>query len=401
MIRLSNRFLAISIVISSFCLSAFGAKIETIRLTGTLKEKAEMTIGFDGRKEVISALPYQFKIPKDELPVTLTFRSPNYAYYDITIPKKAGDSGHVYLMKIDENATSLMLKSDDSGNKRSKSRKQDYKDDDVAEIEGIDTNYGVNAAPVTGEKKENTVAVIISNEDYEMVDKVPLATNDGLAFREYCVKTLGLPMQNIKYYPNASLGKMKKAVNDIKSLAEAYKGGLSLLIYYSGHGIPDNDSKDAFLLPIDADGSDMSVCISMRKLYEELGNMNVEQCVVFLDACFSGAKRDGEMIVSARGVAIKPRETQVSGKTIVFSATSDAEAAYAYTDQEHGLFSYYLLKKLQETKGKVKLGELADYLKKEVPIQSLKINSKKQTPTVAVSPGIEDTWRKLKIVGED
>ena len=401
MIRLSNRFLAISIIISSFCLSAFGAKIETIRLTGTLKEKAEMTIGFDGRKEVISALPYQFKIPKDELPVTLTFRSPNYAYYDITIPKKAGDSGHVYLMKIDENATSLMLKSDDSGNKRSKSRKQDYEDDDVAEIEGIDTNYGVNAAPVTGEKKENTLAVIISNEDYEMVDKVPLATNDGLAFREYCVKTLGLPMQNIKYYPNASLGKMKKAVNDIKSLAEAYKGGLSLLIYYSGHGIPDNDSKDAFLLPIDADGSDMSVCISMRKLYEELGNMNVEQCVVFLDACFSGAKRDGEMIVSARGVAIKPRETQVSGKTIVFSATSDAEAAYAYTDQEHGLFSYYLLKKLQETKGKVKLGELADYLKKEVPIQSLKINSKKQTPTVAVSPGIEDTWRKLKIVGED
>ena len=401
MIRLSNRFLAISIIISSFCLSAFGAKIETIRLTGTLKEKAEMTIGFDGRKEVISALPYQFKIPKDELPVTLTFRSPNYAYYDITIPKKAGDSGHVYLMKIDENATSLMFKSDDSGNKRSKSRKQDYEDDDVAEIEGIDTNYGVNAAPVTGEKKENTVAVIISNEDYEMVDKVPLATNDGLAFREYCVKTLGLPMQNIKYYPNASLGKMKKAVNDIKSLAEAYKGGLSLLIYYSGHGIPDNDSKDAFLLPIDADGSDMSVCISMRKLYEELGNMNVEQCVVFLDACFSGAKRDGEMIVSARGVAIKPRETQVSGKTVVFSATSDAEAAYAYTDQEHGLFSYYLLKKLQETKGKVKLGELADYLKKEVPIQSLKINSKKQTPTVAVSPGIEDTWQKLKIVGED
>ena len=56
---------------------------------------------------------------------------------------------------------------------------------------------------------------------------------------------------------------------------------------------------------------------------------------------------------------------------------------------------------LKETKGKVKLGELADYLKKEVPIQSLKINSKKQTPTVAVSPGIEDTWRKLKIVGED
>lgn len=398
--RLSNRFLAISILLSSFCISVFGAKIETIRLTGTLKEKAEMTIGFNGRKEVISALPYQFKIPKDELPVTLTFRSPNYVYYDITIPKKAGDSGHVYLMKVDENATSLMLTSEDSGNRRNKSKKQDDNDDN-AEVEGIDTNYGVNAAPVTGEKKENTVAVIISNEDYEMVDKVPLAINDGLAFREYCVKTLGLPMQNIKYYPNASLGKMRKAVNDIKSLAEAYKGELSLLIYYSGHGIPDNDSKDAFLLPVDADGSDMSVCMSMRKLYEDLGNMNVEQCVVFLDACFSGAKRDGEMIVSARGVAIKPRETQVSGKTVVFSATSDAEAAYAYPDQEHGLFSYYLLKKLQETKGKVKLGELADYLKKVVPIQSLKINNKKQTPTVAVSPGIEDTWQKLKIVGED
>ena len=356
-----------------------------------------MTIGFNGRKEVISALPYQFKIPKDELPVTLTFRSPNYVYYDITIPKKAGDSGHVYLMKVDENATSLMLTSEDSGNRRNKSKKQDDNDDN-AEVEGIDTNYGVNAAPVTGEKKENTVAVIISNEDYEMVDKVPLAINDGLAFREYCVKTLGLPMQNIKYYPNASLGKMRKAVNDIKSLAEAYKGELSLLIYYSGHGIPDNDSKDAFLLPVDADGSDMSVCMSMRKLYEDLGNMNVEQCVVFLDACFSGIDRDNRSVNEGeRGVEIAAEEgTLTSGNVIVFSAAQGNETAQGYQEQGHGLFTYYLLKSLQYTSGYVTFGELSDILRANVSKRALELKQRKpQTPSTSASPSVSEIWRSL------
>ena len=154
-------------------------------------------------------------------------------------------------------------------------------------------------------------------------------------------------------------------------------------------------------MPTDADGTDPSVCYSLKNLYQEIDDMKLNQAVVFLDACFSGANRDGGMIVAARGVAIKPKEAKPpsSGNPVVFSATSDEETAFPYKAQKHGLFTYFLLKCLQEEKGKVKLGELADYLKKNVSQQSVLINGKKQTPTVIVPQAMAD-WRDAKITDQ-
>ena len=50
------------------------------------------------------------------------------------------------------------------------------------------------------------------------------------------------------------------------------------------------------------------------------------------------------------------------------------ETAYLYKEQRHGMFTYYLLKKLQETKGEATLGEISDYVTSEVRKQSIVIN---------------------------
>lgn len=82
--------------------------------------------------------------------------------------------------------------------------------------------------------------------------------------------------------------------------------------------------------------------------------MKLNQAVVFLDACFSGANRDGGMIVAARGVAIKPKEAKPasSGNTVVFSATSDEETAFPYKAQKHGLFTYFSLNVCKKRKAR-------------------------------------------------
>ena len=123
----------------------------------------------------------------------------------------------------------------------------------------------------------------------------------------------------------------------------------------------------------------------------------INLCVVFLDACFSGAKRDGDMIVAGRSMALVPRKSTPVGKTVVFSASSGEQAAYSYRNENHGLFTYFLLSKLQETKGKIKLGELAEYLTKEVEFESRKINNIVQTPSVLVSPELQGSWQKMKL----
>jgi len=191
---------------------------------------------------------------------------------------------------------------------------------------------------------------------------------------------------------------MIRAIQDITNIASAYND-IRVIFYYAGHGIPNESSRDAFLLPIDADGSQTEACYPLKKLYSELSGLGAKQVVVFLDACFSGATGEGgTLMASARGVALVARQERPTGNLIVFSAASDDQTAFPYKDQGHGLFTYYLLKKLQETKGNTTYGELSDYIKKNVQKDAFLINEQPQTPVVATSPEIADTWKNIALI---
>ena len=116
---------------------------------------------------------------------------------------------------------------------------------------------------------------------------------------------------------------------------------------------------------------------------------------MLLDACFSGANRDGEMLASARGVAIKAKQNVPQGNLVVLSAAQGDETAYPYKEKGHGMFTYFLLKKLKDTKGDVAFGELADYVTSEVMKQSVVVNGKIQTPLVSPSNEVKD-WKEWK-----
>jgi uncharacterized caspase-like protein len=178
---------------------------------------------------------------------------------------------------------------------------------------------------------------------------------------------------------------------------EAYQGTASVIFYYAGHGIPDESSRAAYLLPVDGYGNDVSTGYSLEEVYAELGLNPAKSVVVLLDACFSGASRDGAMLASARGVAIKAKQNAPKGNMVVMSAAQGDETAYPYKEKEHGMFTYYLLKKLQESQGDVTFGELADYVTSEVKKQSIIINGKMQTPVVSASAALSDSWKTMKL----
>ena len=247
--------------------------------------------------------------------------------------------------------------------------------------------------PETKAKNDNTFAFIIANEKYDVVSKVDYANNDGKIFAEYCKKTLGLPTDNVKLNENATYGKMLQTIRLIKKTAE-YNANANIILYYAGHGIPNDETKDAFLLPIDADGKQTEGCYSLNRLFKELGELKARQVVVFLDACFSGAKRDGGMLASVRGVAIKSKAVEATGNMVVFSAADGEQTALPWQERGHGLFTYFLLKKLQESKGKVKLKELGDYLKENVSKIAINKKQKEQTPTIRASVSLGNSWEE-------
>lgn len=247
--------------------------------------------------------------------------------------------------------------------------------------------------PTTDIVASNTFAVIIANERYQRVSHVPFASNDGLMFKEYCNKTLGIPEMNIRYVNDATLVNMWEQVDWLADIARAYNGEAKLIFYYAGHGVPDESTRDAYLLPVDGNGANASTGYKLGTLYSRLSEYPTESTVVLLDACFSGAERNGNMMMAARGVAIKPREEAPRGNMVVFSAAQGDETAYPYSEKGHGLFTYFLLKKLQETGGQVTFGELATFLSENVNRHSIIVNSKSQTPAVISSGEFLSTWQ--------
>lgn len=251
--------------------------------------------------------------------------------------------------------------------------------------------------PVVSSSNNNLFAFVIANENYPDAP-VPFALNDGRIFKKYCQKTFGIPDRNIHMFEDATYGNMIAAIKQLKEIANAYEGEAGVILYYAGHGVPDEKRNSAYLLPVDGNPSDIvSTGYSLECFYSELSKMKFKNIIIFLDACFSGAKREDEMLLSGRGVAIKVKEEAPKGNMIVFSAAAGDETAHQLEEKGHGLFTYFLLKKLQETKGQVLLGELADYVTKQVRRQSVVINNKKQTPTVIPSAVLVDKWRVMPL----
>ena len=251
--------------------------------------------------------------------------------------------------------------------------------------------------PTSAKQQSQTFVVIIANEHYMTVDGVPYAGNDGAMFEAYCRETLGIPQKNIRIAKDATLNGMKFQIDWLRQVVEAYNGEAAAIFYYAGHGIPDEQSHNGYLLPTDGYPSNMSSAYSLADLYDLLGSLPARSVTLFLDACFSGAKRDGHILASARGVAIKAKPSTPHGKMIVFSAAQGDETAYPYHEQQHGMFTYYLLKKLKDTKGEVSLGELSDYITQRVKQQSIVENNKMQTPAVKASAALADSWRAMKL----
>ena len=253
------------------------------------------------------------------------------------------------------------------------------------------------AIPVTNNSQPNTFAVIIANENYQNEKRVDFAYNDGQIFRDYCTKALGIPSENVHFRANATLNDIRFEVNWVKQIASTFKGDAKFIIYYAGHGMPDDASRQAYLLPIDGFSSDLASGYKLSDLYDVLSKVPSQNIMMFIDACFSGSARNGETLASARGIAIKPAVSEPKGNLVVFSAATDKETAYPYKEKYHGLFTYYLLKHIKEADGVVNLGNLTDYVTNEVSKKSIVVNRKSQTPTVCASIVLKDTWKNIRV----
>lgn len=263
--------------------------------------------------------------------------------------------------------------------------------------EELPVDVDMNIPVVVSDKNRDTYCVIIANENYEDVPKVDYALRDGKVFKEYCVKTFGIPEKQIRMFSDASYTDIKRALNWMETMANVTEGRGKIVFYYAGHGMPDEKDKAAYLIPTDGFPKDVTTCFKLSELYGRLAKMPAQNITVLLDACFSGVKRgSGQALVAARGVAIKPKNEVLGGNMVVFTAASGDETALSYQEKRHGMFTYFLLDQLKKTRGKVNFGDLFRNLSFEVKKNSMLENDKLQTPSVHVSDRLRGKWEKLQ-----
>jgi hypothetical protein len=254
--------------------------------------------------------------------------------------------------------------------------------------------------PICRTKHPYRYALIIGNEDYAKFQRgldtetnVAFARNDAEIFKEYAIKTLGVDEINAHLLKDATTGEIFQKIDLISKLASKTGEQAEIIFFYAGHGLPDEVTRTPYLIPVDVSGTNLSAAIKLEDIYKKFANSGAGKVTVFLDACFSGGGRDAGLL-AARSVKVKPKENLITGNIAVFSASTGEQSALPYEQEQHGMFTYYLLKKLQETKGLITYGELADYIQQNVSIESLRVNQKEQDPTVNVSPDIENLWRE-------
>lgn len=241
-------------------------------------------------------------------------------------------------------------------------------------------------------------ALIIGNEDYSSFQRdlnsevnVEFAERDARIFKEYAVNVFGVPEDNIIFMINARSIEMDRAISKINLLSKNTQGKAELIFYYAGHGFPDEITKEPYIIPVDVSAKDLKYAFKLSEIYKELTEFPNQRVTVFLDACFSGGARN-QGLLTARGVKVKPKDNMLTGNIVVYTATSEDQSALPYQDKKHGLFTYFLLKKLKESQGNITYKELSDYLKEQVSVKSILVNEKEQQSQTYNSPVIQNSW---------
>jgi hypothetical protein len=242
----------------------------------------------------------------------------------------------------------------------------------------------------------DAVAVIFGIEEYRSAPPATFANRDATIFYDYAKTVFGIPERNIHLATNelATKGTFDKVFGEDGWISRRVTPNeTEVFLFYSGHGAPSTD-KSPYLIPQDADPNYAKTTgVALNELYESLNKLKAKHVTIFIDACFSGAGRPIErdqkpmLLADARPIFVTVEGPLAYGNMTVMTASTGAQISSGYRDQKHGLFTFYLLMGLHgeadlNSDKAVTVGELKNYLEKNIPDKALELYDREQTPVV-------------------
>lgn len=198
------------------------------------------------------------------------------------------------------------------------------------------------------EPRDTNWLFIIAVENYDESDPVIYSKNSAATFKMAAQKKFGIDDRHTYALieDKATSGSIK---DKLTYLLRSVKAGDTIYFYYSGHGVPNPQTGESFILPKDkvVDFISKEDEFSLRRIYKRLSESNASRIIVFIDACFSG-KTDNLLIFKGVGPGlIKTREVSFNKrKMAVMTAGKNNQFSNSYDEKGHRMFTYFLIKSL-------------------------------------------------------
>lgn len=216
----------------------------------------------------------------------------------------------------------------------------------------------------------NRVAVIVGVSRYGYMPEAEFADRDANAFRDFATVTLGIAEDRILLLTNDAATRTEVMLALRSWLAAHSEPDTSeVFVFFAGHGIASNDGEALHLLLADTSPSLLEqTAIAEGTLVREIQSHQPRSITLFIDACFSGVGRDGEVLVeTARGIRPTAKPRSYGGNVRIFAAAQNDQIALGARSVGHGLFSYFLMRGLAgasdaDRNGTVTWSELERYV---------------------------------------
>jgi hypothetical protein len=210
---------------------------------------------------------------------------------------------------------------------------------------------------ITGTRKALIISVSnYSNSDLQALD---FCKNDGEEMYEL-LKSLGYEiLDNHKLVGQVEFDTMREAIYDFFDNAHT-KAEDTIVFYYSGHGVPAPDG-DMCLASSEINPDDpYRRGFSSYELTRLIQNSVSIRIVTILDCCYSGAAKvskgleDAAAKIGSVVLENKARMLQQQGEgKCLLAASQAAQEAFGLKEQDHSIFTYYLLEGLRENEKSV------------------------------------------------
>ena len=258
----------------------------------------------------------------------------------------------------------------------------------------------VDSPPATKAKLDpDAYAVVIGVEKYRQdgIPAVDYAARDASTVYAYLTQAMGFDPKNVVLLTDEHATRTDFQKNLGSWLKNRVGPKSRVFVYYAGHGSPNPETGQGFLMPYEADPAYLEdTAYPLWKLYASLGKLPTKDVTVVLDACFSG---QGGRSLIAKGTRplVSVVQSKAEPNTVVLAAAGSNQVSASYPEERHGLLTYYLLAGLHgeadaKHDGRITASELYAYVRPAVE-RAAKLQNVEQTPNLMSPPGAaERPW---------